>query len=124
MPIDISGYIYAPTALKSLIQRENEIHEDILKLAENDENKAILAVKIIFCESEIDNSQIHKNKNSTDYGYWQINDYYWEDYFRKKGLNIKNKDDNLKAGFEILNKYGIEMWKASKECWNKEKAGW
>lgn len=68
--------------------------------------------------------RLNKRKNgtvwSTDIGYWQINDYYWGSFFKKMGLDIHNPDDNLRAGFWILQHDGTQPWLWSKKCWQNK----
>jgi hypothetical protein len=83
-----------------------------------------LAAKIIWCESKNRPQALGYNKTesgevwSTDYSYWQINDYYWEqELLEKHNWDIKNPTDNLEAGFFILSTAGTTPWKASENCW-------
>lgn len=72
----------------------------------------------MWCESKLNPSAININLNKTiDYSYWQINDYYWGEYFKAQGLDIKNPQDNLVAGFILHSKYGSQPWNWSKDCW-------
>lgn len=58
---------------------------------------------------------------STDLGYWQINDYYWDSFFKKMGLDIHKPQDNLRAGFWIFQHNGTQPWVWSKHCWQTKK---
>lgn len=79
-----------------------------------------LVNKIIQCESAFKPYAINYNKNGTiDYGYWQINNYWWEEYLLEKGWNIKLPEENLEAGFYLLDTYGTKLWYPSEFCWNK-----
>lgn len=84
-----------------------------------DEN---LARKIMKCESSLYKEANNKNYNngklwSTDWGWWQINDYFWEKEFQERGLDIHNEWDNLEAGFILMSEQGTRPWHASKKCW-------
>jgi len=80
-----------------------------------------LATKIIYCESRNLPTAIRINTTGTiDYSYWQINNYYWEQEMKDLGWDIKVPEDNLEAGFYLLNKYGDSLWNWSRFCWNKE----
>lgn len=78
-----------------------------------------LAQRIMTCESRVYSRAINLNKDGTrDWGYWQINDYWWHDTLLKKGWDIHKPEDNLEAGFYILSKYGTKPWTASQKCWS------
>lgn len=78
-----------------------------------------VALAIMKCESGLRPEAINVNKNETiDYGLWQINNFYWEDYMFEMGWDIKNPDDNLEAGFYLLSVSGTAPWIWSKHCWS------
>jgi hypothetical protein len=83
----------------------------------------MLAKNIIFCESKFHQNAINENKTkegevwSRDWGYWQINDYYWKEDLKEKGWDITVPEQNLEAGFYLLKTYGTKLWKASQHCW-------
>ena len=93
---------------------------------------------IIKCESS--NKQVAKNHNyrdrwvhdlehpnggyferyiwSTDWGLFQINDYYWDDDAQKLGFDYKNsREDNIKMAFHVYLVQGLSAWSASAYCW-------
>ena len=75
---------------------------------------------IIQCESGFNQNAKNVNKNGTiDYSIWQINDYYWGEFFLEKGYDITKPEDNLKAGFLLYSLYGDKPWIWSKPCWSK-----
>jgi soluble lytic murein transglycosylase-like protein len=79
-----------------------------------------LAFAILNCESNLNPNAINVNKNKTiDYSYWQINNYYWSKELSSLGFDITNPEQNLEAGFYLLNKYGSGLWIWSKPCWSK-----
>lgn len=91
-----------------------------------------LARKIIECESKIYGNAENKNYRpewnedlgtttmthwSSDWGFWQINDYWHEKSAEKIGLDIYDWKDNLKYGAILLSRDGTRHWNASKWCW-------
>ena len=83
-----------------------------------------LAREIIKCESLI-YGQDAENKNydkygnhwSTDWGYFQINDYWHEKPAKKLGYDIYDWKGNLEYGFLLISRDGLRHWSASKWCW-------
>lgn len=77
---------------------------------------------IMWCESRIKPFAVNHNKTkdgviwSTDVGYWQLNDYYWEEYLLNLGWDIHDPIQNLEAGFYIMSVYGKDPWVASNNC--------
>lgn len=79
-----------------------------------------LALAIIKCESSFNGKAY--NKETKDYGYWQINDYWHRERARKLGFDIENQKDNLLYGFELFfENNGLRYWNPSKHCWAKTK---
>ena len=85
-----------------------------------------LARSIINCESQSTPTALHKNLKdgihwSSDWGYWQINDYWHHDGAKRLGFDIKsNWKDNLEYGFILLSQDGAAAhWSASSHCWDK-----
>lgn len=84
-----------------------------------------LARSIMFCESSNRPHVTQHNRRddgsiwSTDYGYWQINDYYHKEVMMKMGLDILNPKDNIYYGFYLLSRQGTQPWGASKHCWDR-----
>lgn len=113
--------------------KQVSLNDEITSLAKEYGVSAVLAKRIMGCETlgnpnaTPDPSKYRLNKTSngtvwsTDYGYWQINSYFWDSFFKKMGLNIRNPDDNLKAGFWILQHKGSQPWLWSKKCWQTNK---
>ena len=84
---------------------------------------ASLSKRIISCESGFKPEAENKNYKggeywSSDFGYWQLNDYYWEEKMSEMGWDIKNPIDNLEAGFWLRSRYGVAPWQASRHCWS------
>ena len=93
-----------------------------------------LARKIIKCESlayggsaENKNYRMEWDENlgtstmthwSTDYSYWQVNDYWHAETARKMGYDIRDWKDNLEYGAILLSRDGVRHWSASKYCWS------
>ena len=81
-----------------------------------------VARDIMWCESELHPKAINYNINeegiiwSEDYGYWQLNDYYWEGTMLGMGWDIYDEDNNLEAGMWLLSVMGTSPWIASKPC--------
>lgn len=96
-------------------------------LAEKYGQDTNLAREIIRCESRFDENARNDNYDkkgiywSSDWGYWQINDYWHVEDAKKLGLDvINNWEDNLEYGFIILKRDGaMAHWSASAHCWNK-----
>lgn len=86
-----------------------------------------LVRRIIQCESGFKKDAVGKNINkqgvhwSSDYGYFQVNDYYHLEDSLKLSLDVRNDwQDNLMYGFILLKKDGpMRHWSASSYCWNK-----
>lgn len=80
---------------------------------------------IIKCESSMYGEAINRNRLpdgtiwSSDYGPFQVNDYYHKDIMKELGLDIYNQWDSLEYGFMLLSRTGVEPWKASRGCWSK-----
>ena len=95
-------------------------------------SQALELVEIARCESLWDQSEHPDNYAtstegvwevwSTDWGVYQINDHWWNEYFEKQGLNYKeNEDDNIVAGIMMYQQLGAKPWSASKKCWSISK---
>lgn len=101
---------------------------EVVRLANKYEQDEMLARAIIKCESlqyghEAKNENVDKNGNvwSSDWGWWQINDYYHEENALEAGYDvINNKWDNLEYGFILLSEQGRNPWKASRSCIDRE----
>ena len=83
-----------------------------------------LATAIITCESGLKEDAVHVNivdnhEWSRDIGYFQLNNYFHGSDMEKRGLDIKDKWDNLEYGFYLLKVQGTNPWVASKPCWSK-----
>jgi hypothetical protein len=83
-----------------------------------------LARAIIGCESRWKPNAVGYNYRKTgelwskDIGYFQINDFYNEEWLlREKGWHIYDWRDNLEAGFYMLKERGTSPWLASASCW-------
>lgn len=79
--------------------------------------------RIIKCESSFKENAVNKNIKdgvhwSTDFGYFQVNDFFHEKEMIKMGLDIHTPNDNLEYGFYLLQRDGTRHWKASSKCWN------
>lgn len=113
---------------------EFRMHQELLSsefvkvIIDRDEYKTIidnlqehpLALEIIKCESEFNANAF--NKDSDDWSYWQINDYWHREPARKRGYNIEDPKHNLQYGFELyLEKNGLKYWNPSRHCWAKLK---
>lgn len=85
-----------------------------------------IARKIISCESQYSDGSTHKNYTkegvhwSTDWGYWQVNDYWHLEASTALGFDVRyNWEDNLEYGFMLLKNDGaMRHWSASAYCWN------
>jgi len=82
-----------------------------------------VANRIIKCESSFKENAFNKNIKdgvhwSTDFGYFQVNDFFHEKEMIKIGLDIHTPNDNLEYGFYLLQRDGTRHWKASSKCWN------
>ena len=113
------------------VQAEDKVRtldSEIIRLSKqyaiSEKNQKVIR-KIIACESANNPLAINKNidsggKNwSTDYSFFQINDYFHQGTMEKLGLDIENPWDNLEYGFMLINKGGFRFWKASSGCWDK-----
>ena len=75
-------------------------------------------LEIARCESNFNPYALNVNKNkSTDHSYFQINSL-WKDHFIKRGLDIENPTDNIKAAIILFEEYGDSPWKWSRNCWS------
>lgn len=104
-------------------QSETLLNSAISYYALQYEVSETLAREIMRCESGLKPNAINHNKRngevwSSDYSYWQINDYYHAERFKKIGWDITNPEDNLEAGFYLLATEGSGHWSASRHCWN------
>lgn len=104
---------------------QNDLQTQVYTLASEYGQDPVLALKIIRCEGKLygekDNQNLDKDGNvwSTDVGPWQINNYYHQKRMASMGLDIYNKEDNLRYGFMLMKEVGTSPWKASAYCWNK-----
>ncbi len=96
-------------------------------------NQALELAHIATCESAQDQlrrmqniSLTTKNVWSTDWGVFQINDYYWGKVFDQAGVDFRHdEDDNILAGVLIYKDLGPAPWEASRKgCWAKQPVGW
>lgn len=93
---------------------DQKIHALYLKYQPSVAESMILT--IISCESSNNAQARHYNKNKTiDYSYFQINSI-WKIFFKKKGWDIANPEQNLEAGFYLLKTRGIQDWRFSSDC--------
>ena len=111
---------------------ESEVSRLALKYGQSE----ILALKIMWCEGQHYSASVNRNYHyvangvdpsgkiyykkvlwSSDWGHWQINDYYHLRAAKKMGLDIKDEWDNLEYGFWLLDQQGTRPWNASKYCW-------
>lgn len=121
----------ATTTIKTF---ESEVHRLAIKYDQNEQ----LALKIMYCEGQHYSASVNRNYHyvpigvdpkgkitykkvlwSSDWGHWQLNDYYHLKVASKMGLDIKDEWDNLEYGFWLLSEQGTQPWKASKYCWKK-----
>jgi hypothetical protein len=110
----IAGFNHEIAPKVTLVEYLSSTHNIDIKLVE----------RIIDCESELYQGSINHNRRedgsiwSTDYGLFQINDYFWNKKALKLGLNYKeSREDNIKLGFYILEVQGLSAWRASSHCW-------
>lgn len=81
-----------------------------------------LARNIMWCESRISPDAVNHNRRedgtvwSSDWGYWQFNDYYWEKRLKELGWDMYIPEQNLEAGFYVLSVEGRKPWVASNNC--------
>lgn len=112
------------------LQSQQEVLIPILieTIIELDEYKTIinnlqehpLALAIIKCESNFNGKAY--NKETEDYGYWQINDYWHREPAKERGYDIEDPKENLQYGFEkYLEMNGLRYWNPSKHCWAETK---
>ncbi len=105
--------------------QEKTMDGEISRLAKKYKQDENLARKIIDCESKAYSRAENKNYDengvwwSTDYGPWQINNYYHEDTANKMDLDIHDQWDNLEYGFYLMSEEGTDPWNASAYCWQK-----
>lgn len=97
---------------------------EVSRLAAKYHQSETLARAIILCESrQYGSGASHKNYDkqgvwwSTDWGYWQINDYYNAATAKRRGFDIYDKWENLEFGFIMLKEQGTSPWNASRGCW-------
>lgn len=57
--------------------------------------------------------------HSTDYGRYQINEFYWGKKAKELGLDIKKEKDNEKMAMWMYEQYGSVPWIHSAHCWNR-----
>lgn len=118
-----------------VLEVEKTYETEVARLALKYDQSESLARKIIFCESTIYSRAENKNYRlqwnselgtstmthwSSDWGYWQVNDFYHEKEARRMGYNIYKWEDNLEYGFWLMSKQGTQPWSASRHCWNKQ----
>jgi hypothetical protein len=84
-----------------------------------------LIVSIINCESTMYGSAVNHNRLkdgtiwSSDFGPFQINDYYHAKTMTTLGLDIYDQFDSLEYGFMLFKSQGTKPWKASMGCWTR-----
>ena len=103
------------------VQKVLTLDDKLLILSKEYQVSFKIAKAIIWCESRNNPNARYKNLRngklwSTDVGYWQLNDYYWGDFFLKKGLDIHIPEQNLEAGFILLREKGPQPWYPSNKC--------
>jgi hypothetical protein len=116
---------------------EKTFDSEVERLAKKYNQDPSLARAIIKCESlqygsKAENKNYIKEWNeelgtttmvywSSDWGWFQVNDYYHREDAKKAGYDfINNKWDNLEYGFILLSKQGRAPWKASSACTDRE----
>lgn len=111
---------------------------EVHRLAQKYNQNENLALEIMRCEGQHYKDAVNKNYHwetvgqnddgtpivawvhwSSDWGHWQINDYYHLKTAQSMGLDIKDEWGNLEYGFWLLSQQGTAPWNASKYCWGK-----
>lgn len=103
---------------------EKTFDSEIARLAKKYKQSEKLARAIIKCESlqyglEAKHPNLDKRGNvwSTDFGWWQINDFYHKKEALARGYDFINDEwDNLEYGFILLSEQGRKPWIASLGC--------
>lgn len=109
-----------PETPVDLGQRELTFDELVDKYAAKYGQDASLARKIMFAESSHNFYARNDNvKNgevwSSDWCYWQINDYWNDSLAERHGWDYKNnQEDCMEMGFYMLATQGTQPWSASK----------
>ncbi len=79
-----------------------------------------LLPKIAKCESDLDPTAVHYNKNNTeDYSVLQINSVHIPQ-MKKFGLDYYNWRDSVIYGIYLASSTGLRPWKSSEWCWDKK----
>lgn len=123
------GWEESTSASSSIVNRTSTVTTDSISF--DDAPQDVAFPIIAGCESggkqfNEDGSVVHGNVNPHDIGYLQINEVVHLDLINEHNeLNIyKSKDDNLKMGEIIREKYhGYGPWYLSQACWGPILAG-
>lgn len=100
---------YQPITLRSLSQKEQALLYLSSKLKVDDVRKLN---KIIQAESSW-NQNAH-NKETGDWGYFQINEKTWDSKAKELNLDYKNNwKDNIETGILVAKEQGASAWSAS-----------
>ena len=131
MPISFSSAPIVYQVEPEIVSQETQVEwtfETLLPhLAKKYGQDEDLVRKIIKCESHFDPDAKNDNYNkegeywSSDWGYWQINDYWHLEDAKRHNYDIVHSwQDNLEWGFKLLKQDGaMRHWGASAYCWNK-----
>jgi hypothetical protein len=84
-------------------------------------------VEVAKCESRFrqhdENGEVLRGeKNSSDRGVMQINEYFHNENSQKLGFDILTLEGNTAYARYLLGKYGLKPWKSSGKCWGKTTA--
>ena len=124
--ISLSFIIIQPSvAIADPVVETKTIDSEINRLSIKYSVASSTAHAIITCESSMYGEAINRNRSSdgtiwsSDFGPFQVNDYFHEKTMTNLGLDIHNQFDSLEYGFMLLHSQGVGPWKASSKCWSK-----
>lgn len=81
-------------------------------------------VEVARCESRFrhydkDGDILRGEKNNSDRGVMQINEFYHNENSEKLGFDILTLEGNTSYARYLFEKYGLKPWKSSAKCWGK-----
>lgn len=124
MPEAIETKEIAPSENKKTPTERNMSAEEYVR---NYFSDIPVMIEIARCESRFrqyggSGEVLRGEKNNSDRGVMQINEFYHDENSEKLGFDILTLEGNTAYARYLFEKYGLKPWKSSAKCWGKTSA--